>query len=61
MCPEAFTFGRLKEFGSSQQVSLLEGKDDSVLQLINDLIKPCNIPPGHLQMKSSKIISLTTL
>jgi hypothetical protein len=49
------TFRWLEELGSSQEVSLLEREDDCVLQLIDDLVQPCYVPPGHLQTGSKHL------
>lgn len=43
------TFGRLKEFGSSQKMPFLKREDDCVLQLVYDLIQTGYVSPGHLQ------------
>ena len=42
------TFGRLEEFGSFEEVSLLNGQYDRVLQLSDHLVQASNVPPRDL-------------
>ena len=42
------TLGRLEEFGSFKEVSLLNGQYDCVLQLSDHLIQASNVPPRDL-------------